>query len=159
MKIGQSELTEEVIKALHTHAVACLDAPAWNYRDVQVTAGELRPPLPEQVPVEMETFVETVNRCKSWMDPFNLAAYCLWQLISVHPFTNGNGRTARALAYYVFCVALGGEGAAEGAHLPRLLKANRKRYIELLRKCDELQSQRPLRDYLVDLLVEHRKAN
>lgn len=106
----------------------------------------------------METFVATVNRCRSWMDPFNLSAYCLWQLIAIHPFTNGNGRTARALSYYVFCVELGGEGAAEGAHLPKLLSANRARYIQLLQQCDEQESQQPLRDYIVDLLVSHRRT-
>jgi Fic family protein len=36
-----------------------------------------------------------------------LAAYALWRLNWVHPFVEGNGRTARATAYYILCVRSG----------------------------------------------------
>lgn len=39
----------------------------------------------------------------SWQDtdPFELSAYVLWRINWIHPFLEGNGRTARAAAYYV----------------------------------------------------------
>ena len=39
--------------------------------------------------------------------PLHLAAYVLWRLNWVHPFTDGNGRTARACSYLVLCLRLG----------------------------------------------------
>lgn len=37
----------------------------------------------------------------------HLAAYILWRLNWIHPFTDGNGRTAQAISYLVLCVRLG----------------------------------------------------
>lgn len=34
----------------------------------------------------------------------HLAAYTLWRLNWIHPFTDGNGRTARATSYLVLCM-------------------------------------------------------
>lgn len=57
-----------------------------------------RPPPPEWVPELMRGFVEDVNR---WMEQCPgpvAAALAHFALISIHPFDNGNGRTARLLA-------------------------------------------------------------
>src|SRR5664279_5300373 len=40
-----------------------------------------------------------------------VAAYGLWRLNWIHPFVEGNGRTARAVCYYLLC-------ARSGALLP-----------------------------------------
>ena len=40
------------------------------------------------------------------------AAFALWWVINVHPFRDGNGRTARALAFYIL---------SEGGEAPALL--------------------------------------
>jgi fido (protein-threonine AMPylation protein) len=39
--------------------------------------------------------------------PTALSAFVLWRLNWIHPFDDGNGRTARALAYLVACCRLG----------------------------------------------------
>jgi Fic family protein len=36
-----------------------------------------------------------------------LGAYVMWRINWIHPFDDGNGRTARAAAYLVLCVKLG----------------------------------------------------
>jgi Fic family protein len=44
------------------------------------------------------------------LDPFpalHLAAYVMWRINWIHPFDDGNGRTARAASYLVLCVKLG----------------------------------------------------
>ena len=43
----------------------------------------------------MDAFVDEVNRRLETADVLTLAAYCLWRLNHIHPFINGNGRTAR----------------------------------------------------------------
>lgn len=37
----------------------------------------------------------------------HLCAYVMWRLNWIHPFTDGNGRTSRAVAYVVLCCRLG----------------------------------------------------
>src|SRR3989440_9553027 len=38
--------------------------------------------------------------------PLHLAAYALWKLNWIHPFADGNGRTARAISYIVLSIKL-----------------------------------------------------
>jgi len=65
-----------------------------------------------------------------------LAAYGLWRLNWVHPFLEGNGRTARATCYYLLC-------AREGRLLPgrkivpERIRENRSLYVEALRAADQ----------------------
>ena len=57
-----------------------------------------RPPPPEPVPELMANFVEDVNE---WVDKYPgpiAAALAHFGLISIHPFDDGNGRTARLVA-------------------------------------------------------------
>lgn len=39
--------------------------------------------------------------------PLHLAAYVMWRLNWIHPFSGGNGRTSRAISYLVLCARLG----------------------------------------------------
>lgn len=67
-----------------------------------------QPPAPTFVPAlvdEMCTYVND-NFGKSAL---HLAAYLLWRHNWIHPFMGGNGRTSRALSYYVMCARLGYE--------------------------------------------------
>jgi hypothetical protein len=55
-----------------------------------------------------------------------------WRINNIHPFINGNGRTARATCYFALCVAAG--GLLPGSKvLPELIRQNRQEY------CDALQ--------------------
>ena len=83
----------------------------------------------------MDDFVNLVNRQWDSGDPVGLSAFVLWKLNHIHPFINGNGRTARAACYFVLCVKLG--GWLEGDQiLPELLRENRPEYVEALKKVD-----------------------
>ena len=83
----------------------------------------------------MDDFVGRVNANWERTDPFLLCAFVLWRLNFVHPFINGNGRTARAIAYVVLCLKIGAELPGQTA-LPELLKRERGRYVEALRDAD-----------------------
>lgn len=78
----------------------------------------------------MDDFVNQVNRhWGSTQDPVFLAAFVLWRLNYIHPFINGNGRTARAACYFVLCLAAGGLLPGSPA-LPELITQNREEYIQ-----------------------------
>ena len=93
------------------------------------------PPPYFQVPGLMENFTNLINRSWETSDPVELAAYILWRLNFIHPFINGNGRTARAAAYFALCVKLGGWLPGTPI-LPARLKQNDPEYIAAIRAAD-----------------------
>lgn len=128
-------LSIEVIKALNYHAISCLHANAGEFRPCPVTVGTYTPPQHYQVPGLMNMFVDEVNRSWEQADPVQLSAYVLWRLNHIHPFINGNGRTARVASYFVLCLKLGG-WLPGTTILPELIRANRAEYVEALRAAD-----------------------
>src|SRR3546814_13263008 len=55
----------------------------------------------------MDRFVSTVQENWYVWTPTELAAFGLWRLNWIHPFIEGNGRTARAAFYFLLCVRSG----------------------------------------------------
>lgn len=135
LELGRPFLSTTVIKAFNFHAITCLHTHAGEFRPCQVYVGKHEPPPHYRVQTLMEDFVNTVNRSWSDLDPVAIAAYVLWRLNYIHPFINGNGRTARATCYYVLCLKAG--GLLKGTlMLPELLSQNRDRYVKALVSAD-----------------------
>lgn len=132
LDIGRPFLSQHVIKALNFHAITCLHIAPGEYRPCQVVVGEHTPPPHYRVPALMDDFVNYVNRVWENYDPVALATYVLWRLNHIHPFVNGNGRTARAACYFVLCLRLGGWPEGD-VILPELIRRHRDEY------CDALQ--------------------
>jgi len=136
LAVNKSFLSSAVIKALNFHAITCLHTNAGEYRPcpVSIMTGEVvtyRPPDHYRVGALMDDFVNTVNRIWEATDPVVLAAFVLWRINHIHPFINGNGRTARAACYFVLCLKAGA-WLPGVTLLPELLRRNRVRYVEAL---------------------------
>ena len=129
-------LSAHIIKALNCQAITCLHTNAGEYRPCPVTGGKHRPPEHYRVEALMEDFINDVNRNWENKDPIYLSAYVLWRLNYIHPFINGNGRTARAACYFVLCVKSGG-WLRGGTILPELIRRERAPYVEALQKTDK----------------------
>ncbi len=128
-------LSQTILKALNFHAIACLHTSAGEFRPCKVYVGEYEPPPEFQVQGLMDDFVNQVNRHWVEQDALALASYVLWRLNFIHPFINGNGRTARAACLFVLCVKLG--GWLPGAPiLPELIRRNRAEYITIMKETD-----------------------
>jgi Fic family protein len=97
--------------------------------------GDYRPPEHYRVPALMDDFVNEVNRAWQTSDPVVLASYVLWKMNHIHPFINGNGRTARAACYFVLCVKAGGWLPGE-VILPELIRQHREEYVAALKHAD-----------------------
>ncbi|MGE0752317.1 MAG: Fic family protein [Variibacter sp.] len=133
LALGRPFLSQQIIKALNFHAIACLHIRAGEYRPCDVTAGQHNPPAHFRVQALMDDFVNIVNRHWQEADAVALATYVLWRLNNIHPFINGNGRTARASCYYVLCVKAG--GLLPGTTiLPELIRQNHNEYVSALQK-------------------------
>ena len=153
-------LSQTIIKALNYHAIACLHVNAGEYRPCPVIVGDFQPPEHYRVAALMDDFVNRVNMNWENIDMFVLSAYVLWKLNYIHPFINGNGRTARACCYFVLCVKAGGILPGRMI-LPQLLQENREQYVNALQHADtmlvdELSSEAlvPLTDLIRNLISE-----
>jgi len=56
------------------------------------------PPSPDKVPKLIENFIKWVNVKDDDISPVLIAGISHYELVRIHPFIDGNGRTARALA-------------------------------------------------------------
>jgi len=103
---------QDILCELHrTGTLLLLRAPG-QYRivDVHVRRQDLtvyQPPAAGEVPAAMMAFEQELERMWPTADHITLAAYALWRINWVHPFVNGNGRTARAFAYACVCLKHG----------------------------------------------------
>jgi Fic family protein len=139
LALGQPMLSIEVIKALNYHAISCLHVSPGEFRPCAVTVGRNEglfvPPAHFQVPALMQMFTNLVNRNWETNDAVTLATFVLWRLNNIHPFVNGNGRTARVAAYFVLCLKSGGWLPGERL-LPERIVENRPEYVEALKAAD-----------------------
>lgn len=135
LKVGKPFLSQHVMKALNFQAITCLHTNAGEYRPCAVTVGNYEPPDHYRVSALMDDFVNTVNRNWEQADAVELATYVLWRLNNIHPFINGNGRTARAASYFVLCLKAGGWLPGDPI-LPELIRQNRPDYIKALKEVD-----------------------
>lgn len=162
---GRPFLSGHIIKALNFQAITCLHTNAGEYRPCKVWVGDpadkvncYEPPDHYLVQSYMDDLVNEVNRSWESADPLALGAFVLWRLNFIHPFINGNGRSARAACYFVICLKLGAWLPGRSI-LPELLRKNRNEYVAILKVIDASYfagklDLAPLRALIERLLVE-----
>jgi fido (protein-threonine AMPylation protein) len=97
---------------------------------------------PELIGVELRATLETIGHrwreTEDWT-PRQLGIAVHAEIVRIHPFTDGNGRTTRLLADLVFA-------AAQDAATPDLYDwdIDKRGYIDLLREYDEHRDPRAL---------------
>lgn len=95
----RQELTARDILDIHSIILNKIDdANKGRYRNVAVRlrgSGTILP-NPVKVPELMEEFITWLQR-DSFDNPLKIAADAHFKLVSIHPFVDGNGRTARLL--------------------------------------------------------------
>lgn len=95
----REEINERVVKELHRLVLKEIDDEnAGNYRavPVRISGSEHRPPEPILVPEEMEEFLQWYET-ESTLHPVIKGCVAHLKLVEIHPFYDGNGRTARLL--------------------------------------------------------------
>jgi Fic family protein len=159
--LGLTGISPSLVKAFNTHAIAGLHEDAGEYRQQDVVVGPYQPPPHLQVEALMDRFLLHVNGNWPRTEPIELAAYALWQINAIHPFINGNGRTARAIGYFILCVKVGGALPGEDI-VPALLSdpTHYPRYLDTLQRADQgnLEPLEELLAELVDAQLRHVAA-
>ncbi len=146
-----------VLWALNHVAVANISQFGGRFREEPIYVGNHKPPHFKEVPELMDRFVSTLH--ENWFNwqPTELAAYGLWRLLWIHPFIEGNGRTARAACYYLLC-ARSGTLLPGRKTVPERIRENRLPYYAALRSADKAWDDgnldfSELEIYLADLLA------
>ena len=126
--------------ALDYAAVANIAQFGGRYREEPIYVSNHVPPRYEDVPHQMDLFFSFIH--ENWTvekvgdHPTGLAGYALWRLNWIHPFVEGNGRTARAACYYLICLKQG--RVLPGKKIvPERIRENRDRYYAALRAADK----------------------
>jgi len=122
------KITERNVREIHSLILKEIDSKySGRYRDIQVriSGSAHTPPEPLLVQESMERF--SVERLLDTEDhPVTQAAMAHFELVSIHPFVDGNGRTARLLMNLILI---------KNGYFPAIiLKNDRKKYYDALEK-------------------------
>jgi Fic family protein len=119
--------------SIYSTALGTFDSTRGDYRLVNVHAGARTFPNYSKIPDRMKSFVEEINKriaeAKTFQQKCEVAFYAHFQLVSIHPFADGNGRTSRLIMNSILA----------GFDLPifYVYKSNRISYIQALEKARE----------------------
>jgi cell filamentation protein, protein adenylyltransferase len=92
------DIDEAIILQIHRYILEAIDdVNAGFYRNilVRISGSPVILPNPLKVPDLMADFIAWIHSSKQ--NPIELAALAHYKLVSIHPFVDGNGRTARLL--------------------------------------------------------------
>jgi Fic family protein/plasmid maintenance system antidote protein VapI len=93
-------ITQHTLLSIHNLILRSIDSEnAGKYRTVQVIikGSKHLPPSPLVVQEQMDAFFVWYNKNRTQLHPVLLAAEIHERLVTIHPFIDGNGRTARLL--------------------------------------------------------------
>jgi len=124
-------ISEMLIRNLHQIIIQETDKEwAGIYRNADVIIGGAKhtPSDALKVPQKMRDLMSWLNRQKGNMSTIELAALLHHTLVHIHPFFDGNGRTARLVMNVLLMQA--------GYPLVIILKNDRKKYYDVLSKAD-----------------------
>lgn len=95
------QIDERIIKEIHALILHGIDREnAGKYRTVQVmiSGSQHTPPQPYLIEKQIEEFIATFRQKEKDLEhPVLIAAYLHNELVRIHPFIDGNGRTSRLL--------------------------------------------------------------
>jgi Fic family protein len=143
--------------ALNAAAVSNITQFGGRFREQPIYVGSHIPPHFKEVSGLVDQFISVIHEL--WTietHPTILAAYALWRLNWIHPFLEGNGRTARAACYYLLCMKYG--GLLPGKKIvPERIRENRPPYYAALQEADRQWEEGhfdvdQLAGYLADLV-------
>ncbi len=108
------------------------------------------------VPALVEEMCDYVNENLD-KTPIHLSAYLLWRTNWIHPFDDGNGRTARAVSYAVLSILCGYELPGTRT-IPEQIADNKQPYYKALEAADEAWAKKRLDVSVLESMVQEMLA-
>lgn len=141
LRKGIESFDKYTLWSLNAAAVSNIAQFGGRWREQPIYVGNHIPPHFKDVPDLMDQFISVVHENWTLIDhPTTLAAWTLWRMNWIHPFVEGNGRTARAACYYILCMKNG--GLLPGKKIvPERIRENRAPYYKALQAADRAWSE------------------
>ncbi len=127
----QQTISEMLIRTIHQLVVRETESQtAGTYRtgNVMITGASHTPPDVSNVPSAMRDLISWMRGNQKKLHPVEFAAIVHHKLVNIHPFFDGNGRTARVVMNLLLL--------QEGYPLATVLKNDRKKYYQVLASAD-----------------------
>lgn len=134
--------SQHLIKSLHQLVMQNIEkewAGCYRNAPVRITGTPHQPPDAMDVPPQMNDLVRWVGDHQSKMHIVELAALVHHKFVYIHPFFDGNGRTARLIMNILLL--------QKGYPLTIILKNDRKRYHRVLQEADN-NNYKPLVEFI-----------
>ncbi len=93
-------ISEKAILRIHElfyHRIDLENAGSYRQVPVVITGTDYVPPSPEKVSAQMKKFLTRLPAMRKKFHPVEFAARVHQGIVDIHPFVDGNGRTARLL--------------------------------------------------------------
>lgn len=91
-------LDEEMLKDIHALLMEnIMVGGVYRNVEVRITGAGFRPPAPQEMFQQMRWFFEDLPRQREKLNAIEWAAWTHAEFVRIHPFPDGNGRTARML--------------------------------------------------------------
>lgn len=154
---GIDSFDKYTLWSLNAAAVSNIAQFGGRFREQPIYVGDYVPPHFHEVPDHIDQLISVIHENWDIMDyPTLLPAYALWKLNWIHPFIEGNGRTARAACYYLICLRHGALLPGKKT-VPERIRENRDPYYAALQEADRHWNDgqfnvEALAEYLADLL-------
>lgn len=150
--LQQREISVEAIRTIHRLFYQQVDpdqAGRWRNRPVIVTGTDYVFPAPKEVESLMEQLEVWIKEERDKLHPITFAAMLHLQLVSIHPFIDGNGRTSRL----VMNLALLQDGY-QLAVIPPICRAD---YLATIRRYQLKGDSKPFVDFIAERVLESEK--
>ena len=97
----EKALDERIVKDLHAILTEnIIIGGIYRSESVRITGAGFTPPAGGEMLSQIKFFYEDLNEKKKALNPIELAAWSHAEFVRIHPFVDGNGRTARLIMNY-----------------------------------------------------------
>lgn len=143
----QKQLSESITKDIHAILMENIFTGG-IYRNCEVRITGHRPPVPSEMYHQIKDFYANLPY-RTDLNPIELAAYTHAEFVKIHPFADGNGRTARLIMNYQLMIT---------GFLPvSIVKENRLPYFETLEEYAVNGNLKPFADMISNLEAQQLK--
>ena len=128
---SQFTLSQNLIRQIQSLVISPIDKSiAGKYRSgtVAIAGSNIRPPIATEIPYLMSKLISWFTDKQKKLHPIEIASILHHKLVAIHPFDDGNGRTARLVMNIILLHF--------GYPLVVILKNDRKKYYDTLSMAD-----------------------
>lgn len=138
----KADVSEEFILKLHSMILKNIDkdyAGKYRQHNVRIVGSYHMPPDAQKIPRLMHEFIDWYYQNKRKISIPELSSQVHYKLVQIHPFIDGNGRTARLLMNLVL--------VRNGYPPAIIMNLDRKKYYRVLKEAD-MENTEPFNDFI-----------